>query len=87
MSCKLSNDLTAGEDLTVGNRLRQILDKARKQWRGCESFFTPIKTPVTKHVICRIQVRSNAVNRYLDPERLSLIAICHGITADRHVVG
>jgi mannose-6-phosphate isomerase-like protein (cupin superfamily) len=30
--------------------------------------------------------QANAVNRYLDPERLSLIAICHGADRRRHAV-
>ena len=37
-------------------------------------------------MVHRIQVGSLAVNRYLYPERLSLIAICHGADSRRHIV-
>ena len=37
-------------------------------------------------MVYRKQVGPNAVNRNLDPERLSLIAICHGADSRRHAV-
>jgi mannose-6-phosphate isomerase-like protein (cupin superfamily) len=41
------------------------------------------KNVIAKHMVYRIQAGSNAVNGYLDPERLSLIAICHGAGSRR----
>jgi mannose-6-phosphate isomerase-like protein (cupin superfamily) len=44
------------------------------------------KSAIAEHVVYRIQVGSNAVNGYADPERFSLIAICHGAERRRHAL-
>jgi mannose-6-phosphate isomerase-like protein (cupin superfamily) len=44
------------------------------------------KDVIANHVAYRIRVGSNAVNRYLAPERLSLSATCHGAESRRHAI-
>ncbi len=44
------------------------------------------KNVIAKHVVYQIHAGSNAVNRYLNLEKLSLIAIRHGAGSRRHAV-
>jgi mannose-6-phosphate isomerase-like protein (cupin superfamily) len=45
-----------------------------------------IEAQIAKDAVYRIQAGANVVHRYLDPERLSLIAICHGADGRRYAV-
>ena len=45
-----------------------------------------IEAQIAKDAVYRIQAAANVVHRYLDPERLSLIAICHRADNRRYAV-